>query len=382
MATISPTPTKVPVNQSLRFNTPAPAPGVFPPAPPVPGSRSPTPPVVPPAAPAAAAPPAAPSPAPAPGSFPPLPPPPPNKLLGRFGQFVPLIDPLVAQILNELDQLLGVWGRETANFAFAELSRGSLRGIVRASKASVIVDREPDIDLKAEMTAAAGDAQSTNALHQGLDDGSGVVFFADTTLNKAASAGTDRNMAKLVLCHELTHHRNNANYVADVNIGFQGENTSKRATDKNGALSPLQTIYVHPLLARSFPKSGTGTASFQARGLYIAECIARHVAWNVSHELSGNTPPSLLPGQLYHQLIRRAGFFRDYSDSGYMDELNRNTPDLFRQQVAQWMGNVATKLFHGNATVNGSVQTAHARDITLAQSTNFALPTVLPDGHA
>jgi hypothetical protein len=293
-----------------------------------------------------------------------------------------LVDPLVAQILNELEQLLGVWGRDTANFAFAELTKGSLRGIVRASKASVVVDREPDIDLKAEMTTAAVEAQSTNALQQGLDDGTGVVFFADTTLNKAASAGTDRNMAKLVLCHELTHHRNNANYVADVNAGFQGENASKQASDKNGALSPLQSIYVHPLLARSFPKSGSGTASFQARGLYIAECVARHVAWNVSHELSGNTPPSLLPGQLYHQLIRRAGFFRDYSDSGYMDELNRTTPDLFRQQVAQWMGNIATKIFHGNGGINQSVQSAHTNDVALAQSTKFSLPTVLPDGHA
>jgi hypothetical protein len=333
------------------------------------------------------------SPAPAPGLSPPLPPPPPPPApqpanVGRFGR-LNTVDTDVAELLHELEILPGVWGQDAAKFAFFEVLSKNLIGIVRGSNVSkVTAGLSPD-DLKLVNRAATA-SQNANALYQGLSAGRGVIFMQDVLMIFAATVASTRDFAKLVFIHELTHHRTRANISR---LLIQGRDLENQVRPAPSLLSPLlDPIYADPPLALKFPKPVKGPVpagaarppgTFQVRATFVNECAARHVAWNLSHELTfGPPPPPLLPGQLYRQSIERLEDTGSYGDNGYVTELRKKSVAQSDKQAGLWLADVAKQTFHGDPKLNATVQAFHASEAALAASTGFKRPTVKPDGQA
>jgi hypothetical protein len=117
------------------------------------------------------------------------------------------------------------------------------------------------------------------------------------------------------------------------------------------------------------------------RATFIDELVARHVAFNVDQEV---LPPDLrttpTPLAYYKAALNFAKNFNFYNDNGYMKDLSDNAPNLFREQVANWIGEMVHRQFHSDAKENAKRQIFFESVFLSAVTSSFAEPSVDPSG--
>lgn len=278
------------------------------------------------------------------------------------------VDRGVADLLNELHVFSNTsFAKETAHFAFVELSNGNCAGLVRASQANALIPFVPASG-HAELAAyqAAGNIGNNGETPAVEENGvvTGYSIFRDDV-----AAGANRFFSYLVVAHELTHFRNRILF---------------KDLYSQAAFDPIN--YVDPALA-----AASGGAGFQptnaTRAYYCDEIACRHVAWHVGQDLR-HLGYETKAGQIFLAASQFADLAaapnQDYYDSGYMAALKPRPAD-FNRQVATWLAQpIATReLFHSDPGIQGDLQVVLAAEAAFAFNVGFVFPPGLtPDGLA
>jgi peptidoglycan hydrolase-like protein with peptidoglycan-binding domain len=288
--------------------------------------------------------------------------------MGGFKNFVDqgVLAKDVAFLLNEMFQDPGNYTREMARFAHQELSNGKLIGFVRITESDKIKSKlaaKHHQLLADDVTAASG--AGINAITRGVTDGANArsyILFKDAELDSAKTSKDRRDFVVLEISHELTHHRNRAEFDQQANKELPTSPNAKQ-------------FFVDTDRAKNF------TNTQFVRATFIDELVARHVAFQVDQEV---LPPDLrtipTPLAYYKAALNFAKNFTFYNDNGYMEDLATNAPDLFRQQVANWIGEMVNRQFHSDAKENAKRQIFFQSVFLSAVTSSFAEPSVDPSG--
>lgn len=294
--------------------------------------------------------------------------------MGGFKNFVDqgVLSKDVAFLLNEMFQDPGNYTREMARFAHQELSNGKLIGFVRLTEAdkirSKLAARHHQL-LADDIGFAAADG--INAITRGVTDGANArsyILFKDAELDSAKTGKDRRDFVVLEIAHELTHHRNRAQ--------FDQQAQKELPTSPNA-----QQFFVDPTRAQHFSTLPNQQNTSAVRATFIDELVARHVAFQIDQE---GLPPDLrttpTPLAYYKAALNFARNFTFYNDNGYMQDLATNAPQLFREQVAHWIEEMFVRQFHSDAKENTKRQIFFQSVFLAAVTTGFAEPSVEPSG--
>lgn len=280
-----------------------------------------------------------------------------------------VMDPFAGfEITHLLNTPLNSQRRDVGFFLLSALDSGLCRAIVTASRALSIPDPRVPAQTKSSLANLRGSgitvpfAEADGTQHV-------AIGFRDITLMGRrvitdVNGLTARVGVREVLCHEVTHLRNEGTTLGDT-------------PDTDG------TVFLDTGLAAQM--SATGRATARVFLAFVHEMVASHVGWITVRE-DANDPFAarfLPPGALaraafyYFAEIRDQLDFDWFHDNGYIEAFVNSGPAVCYQQVALWLRQCVNFTFTDDAE-GQQISTQLFLDAADAADAEAANPGSLP----